>query len=168
MVMAPQRNYGARGHFIGTGERIDSAVSAIPCSSCQHKVVGKLCGVYSAWFNLSGEREAFKQRLCVSCATTLMAPLWEHPQEDSELLTRCPLCGSDSSTDLAPTYLSVYLPNREPLEYALSTCESCALPFRQLLQVGSTKLESRDAGSGGLGPRTPRPDPWAGVGPQPT
>ncbi len=134
-------------------------MSAYPCSSHGAKIKGKLATVYSAWFDSEGERQAWKQRLCAPCLTTLADSFKAALSTNASDLTVCPMCGQDSSTVLDPIYLNVYLPKRDPEEFALCTCSSCAPSLRSLLLVGAQRLTNRGTGSGAPG-GAPDPDPW--------
>jgi hypothetical protein len=101
-----------------------------------------------------------RQRLCAPCLTTLTEGFREQLSANSLDLTVCPTCGQDSSTDLDPTYLTLYLPKREAVECALCTCSSCAPSLRGLLQVGATPLADRQQQSRGPQDGAPDSDPW--------
>jgi hypothetical protein len=135
-------------------------VSIYPCSSCSLRRTGKLASVYSAWFNADGERVAWKQRLCAPCLMTLTDGFRDSLSRNSSDVTVCPICGQDSSTDLDPIYLTLYLPKREPVESALCTCASCAPSLRKLLQVGAHRLPNREIKSLGPGNGAPDFDPF--------
>lgn len=114
-----------------------------PCSACGTRSGGKLASLYWAWFRVDGERTAWKQRLCVECTRTSLVTLLEHSTQDSSILTMCPACGADASSDLDPIYLTLYLPKADPLSYELPTCAPCAARIRIAAQVGAQKLADR-------------------------
>jgi len=151
------------GFFRVQRRKVCPPVSVFPCSSCGQRQKGRLATVYSAWFDAKGKREAWKQRLCAPCLTTLTASFRDSLLANSLDVTVCPLCGADNSTTLDPTYLTLYLPKRDPVESALCTCGSCAPSLRKLLQVGAQALADRQLESGGLSNGAPHSDPWAEV-----
>jgi DNA-directed RNA polymerase subunit RPC12/RpoP len=137
-------------------------VSVYPCSNCGQRVKGKLSTTYNAWFDESGERACYRQRLCVRCLTAL-AEYLKAGQSDSSLdVTACPVCGSDSSTSLDPIYMTVFVPQHEPKEFALTTCASCAGTLRPSLMEGASKMGDRGVG-GGLGPHSNNVSEWDSV-----
>jgi len=137
-------------------------VSIYPCSSCGQRQHGKLATVYSAWFDADGKREAWKQRFCAPCLTTLTEGFRDSLSLNMSDVTVCPLCGADASINLDPIYLTLYLPKREPVESALCTCASCAPSLRNLLRVGAQALADRQEKSQGLSNGAPGSDPWEG------
>lgn len=138
-------------------------MSFVPCSGCGARPKGKLASVYSAWFEPNGERVCWVQKLCATCLMDSLGFLRDGTLQASLDLTACPICGADSSQDLQPEYLTLYLPKREPEEFALTTCGSCAVPLRQQLQVGASQARDR----GGLGPQAPTQDPFSAWGASP-
>lgn len=137
-------------------------MSAFPCSVHGRKVDGRMASIYSAWFLANGERTAWKQRVCVDCVRSHLAPLLAHASEDSPDAVACPACGSDASEDLDPIYLTVYPPKQERREYALTTCAPCAVTLRLRLQERAERLPNRN-GFNGTSKDTDEPDDWAGV-----
>jgi RNase P subunit RPR2 len=133
-------------------------VSFYKCSAHGAKIAGKLATLYSAWFNAANERTAWKQRLCAPCVKETLSPLLAAVQLQSEDVTACPACGTDSSSDLDPIYLTLYLPKQEPREFALTTCGVCAAKCRVSLQVGAEKLPDRQNGQSDSG--APGADDW--------
>lgn len=136
-------------------------MSVYPCSSCGQRQKGRLATTYNAWFLESGDRECWRQRLCVSCVTLLAASLLGSVSENSSDVTACPACGKDSSQSLSPIYLVVYLPKQEPREYALTTCDSCATTWRESLSAGAKKMADREGAE--VGAPTSASAAWAGV-----
>ena len=137
-------------------------MSIYPCSSCGQRPRGKIASVYSAWFDADGKREAWKQRFCAPCLTTLTDGFRDSLSQNTSDVTACPLCGVDASTNLDPIYLTLYLPKREPVESALCTCGSCAPNLRNLLRVGAQALANRQENSRGPHDGAPDSDPWEG------
>jgi hypothetical protein len=136
-------------------------VSPFPCSNCGGRVKGRLATLYNRWPGPDGEWERCKQRLCVGCATALLGPLKAGMSLESSDVCVCPICAKDSSGQLSPIYLSVYLPKQEPREYALTTCESCATTLRDSLRVGSSRLANREGFE--VGAPGPNPEDWSHV-----
>jgi RNase P subunit RPR2 len=124
-------------------------VSVRPCSFHGKRIDGKLASLYSAWFLADGERTAWKQLLCAPCVREVIAPMLASVSNESSAVTVCPACGSDSSGDLDPIYLNLYLPKQDAREFALTTCGSCAVKLRTSLQQGATKLPNRGGPSQG-------------------
>jgi hypothetical protein len=122
-------------------------VSVRPCSLHGKRIDGKLAALYSAWFRADGERTAWKQLLCAPCVREVISPLLAAVTENSSDVTACPACGKDSSEDLDPIYLNLYLPKQDAKEFALTTCGSCAATLRIGLQQGATNLPNRDGQS---------------------
>lgn len=136
-------------------------MSLYPCGSCGQKPPGKLATFFARWLTESGGGIGWKTKLCVGCATTLMASLKGPQYDESSMLAQCPKCGSDVSTGVDGTYLWAYPPGSEPKEYALTTCPSCAAELRATFQAIGTELGER-----GMGARAPTPTPpngFAGV-----
>ncbi len=122
--------------------------SAYPCSMHGHKISGKLATLYSAWFRADGERTAWKQRLCADCVRQQLGLVLQHAAEENSAVTACPACGKDSSEDLDPIYLTLYVPKQESREFALTTCASCAATLRVQLQAGAVRLPNRGGSTG--------------------
>ncbi len=120
-------------------------VSVFPCSICKQRKPGKLASAYWAWFNADGGRSAWKQRFCASCAQDdLQALLLTLSSADSTSnVFACLLCGADASSDSDPVYLTLYVPGKEPQEYALQLDGACAAKLRGKAQTGSERLEDR-------------------------
>jgi RNase P subunit RPR2 len=122
-------------------------MSFFPCSQCGQRERGKLAAVYANWFDDSGDREAWRQRLCVACLTDLMGGLKNGTSADSSVLTACPSCGSDASQTLNGIYLTIYPPKQSEREYALTMCGSCGPILRQRLSTNADRLGDRNAGA---------------------
>jgi hypothetical protein len=114
-------------------------VSVYPCSDCRQRKPGKLASAYWAWFNPEGDRRAFKCRYCPGCAQTSLHDLLLalHQQDGNENVFACLLCGSDAHSDSDPMYLTLYLPGKEPMEYALQLDSACAVKLRaEVMKIG--------------------------------
>jgi hypothetical protein len=137
-------------------------MSVYPCAGCGQRVPGRLASVYSAWFLADGSRTAWKQRLCAPCVSGKLRSVLAHAADDTSAVTACPACGKESSEDLDPIYLTVYLPKQEPREFALTTCASCAVTLRLDLQDRGERLPDRN-GSESYRDRNEGADPFEGV-----
>lgn len=122
---------------------------------------------YWAWFNADGARAAWKQRFCASCAVDALQVLLStlrNADLDSNVFA-CVSCGADASQDSDPVYLTLYVPGREPQEYALQLDAACAANIRTKAIAGAERLADR----GGLvrGP-SPLASTWDALGLAPT
>jgi len=120
-------------------------VSVYPCSVCKQRKPGKLASAYWAWFLADGERSAWKLRYCPGCAVEhLSKPLnaLREMGETSEVFA-CVMCGADSSQDSDPIYLTLYLPGKEPMEYALQLDGACAARLRIPITTQGDRLADR-------------------------
>jgi HSP20 family molecular chaperone IbpA len=142
-------------------------VSVYPCSVCRQRRPGKMATAYWAWFNADGNRSAWKQRFCASCAVdglrALLSTL-KNADSDSNVFA-CVSCGADASEDSDPVYLTLYVPGQEPQEFALQLDGPCAVNIRARAQSGAERLADR----GGLvrGP-SPSTSAWDALGLAPT
>jgi hypothetical protein len=120
-------------------------VSVYPCSVCRQRKPGKLATAYWAWFNADGGRSAWKVRYCPVCAVeslqTLLLQLRE--TDGTSSVFACVSCGMDASEDSDPIYLTLYLPGKEPTEYALQLDSACAARLRIQITNGSERLPDR-------------------------
>ena len=107
-------------------------MSVYPCSVCKRRKPGKLASAYWAWFLADGERSAWKLRYCPACAQASLLQLLQTLKDMGETsnVFACVACGSDSSEDSDPVYLTLYLPTKEPMEYALQLDGACAAKLR--------------------------------------
>jgi hypothetical protein len=141
-------------------------VSVYPCSSCRQRKPGKLASAYWAWFNADGARSAWKLRYCPGCAPDALSIVLAASRlsaENSNVFA-CVSCGADSSPDSDPMYLTLYLPGREPMEYALQLDTACAAKLRIPITTQGERLEDR----GGVvrGP-SPSASAWDALGLEP-
>lgn len=65
----------------------------------------------------------------------------------------CVSCGADASEDSDPVYCTLYLPKKEPMEYALQLDSACAAKLRIPITTRGERLPDR----GGV-VRGPSPD----------
>lgn len=109
---------------------------------------------YWAWFRTDGSRAAFKVRYCLECAqkhlSILSGDSVQHPESSN--VFACVSCGADASEDSAPVYCTLYLPKKEPLEYALQLDDACAVKFRATISTNGDALEDRGGGVRGPSP----------------
>jgi len=138
-------------------------VSVFPCSVCRQRKPGKLASAYWAWFNADGGRSAWKLRYCLDCAANDLLPLLRRLQ-DSDGTTEvfaCVSCGASAANDSDPIYLTLYLPGKEPTEFALQLDGACAAKLR----IPLTEKGERLADRGGVvrGPSTLTRD-WDALG----
>lgn len=145
-------------------EEREHAVSMFPCSKHGGRVPGKLASVYWRWFNADGESVGWKQRLCPACSVEMLKPLLAHANEQSTDVSACPACGSDSSQDMEPVFLTLFTPGSEGREYQLTTCSGCAPGVRANAQLRAERLPDRGGKRGAMAPREPE-DPFGDLWP---
>lgn len=138
-------------------------MSVYPCSCHGHRRPGKLASAYWAWFNLEGNRVAWKMRYCPDGAVEHLQILLgaSANNADSQDVFACISCGSSAETDSDPIYCTLYLPRKEPMEYALQLCGACAAKLR----IPIVSLGAPLADRGGLvrGP-SPLTTAWDALG----
>lgn len=138
-------------------------MSVYPCSVCRQRKPGKMATAYWAWFNADGGRSAWKQRFCAPCAHDSLQSLLLtlNGADGSSNALACVSCGTDASEDSDPVYLTLYVPGRDPQEYALQLDGPCAVAIRVKAQAGAERLADR----GGLvrGP-SPSTSAWDAIG----
>jgi hypothetical protein len=130
-------------------------MSVFPCSMCGGRKPGKLASAYWAWFKADGERVAWRVRYCLGCAGEHLSILLSSSQLTSEnsSVFACVSCGADASADSDPMYCTLYLPKKEPMEYALQLDGACAAKLRVPISTKGERLPDR----GGV-VRGPSPD----------
>lgn len=107
-------------------------LSVYPCSVCRQRKPGKLASAYWAWFQPDGGRSAWKMRYCPVCAAehlTVLLAVSPSTETDSSIFA-CISCGTDAHEDSDPIYCTLYLPGKEPMEYALQLDGACAAKLR--------------------------------------
>lgn len=122
-------------------------MSVFPCSVCKTRRPGKLAAAYWAWFNADLSRSAWKLRYCLGCAPEHLATLFNASQlqtENSNVFS-CISCGADASQDSDPIYCTLYLPKKEPMEYALQLDAACAAKLRIPITNNGERLTDRGA-----------------------
>lgn len=107
-------------------------MSVYPCSMCKQRKPGKLANAYWAWFLADGQRTAWKVRYCPACAVESLRDVLSASREvgPESSVFACVLCGADASQDSDPTYLTLYLPGKEPEEIAVQLDSACAVKLR--------------------------------------
>jgi hypothetical protein len=138
-------------------------VSVYPCSFCKQRRPGKLASAYWAWFLADGSRSAWRVRCCPGCAAEQLSILLSSSQltpENSSVFA-CVSCGADASEDSDPMYCTLYLPKKEPMEYAVQLDSACAGRLRIPITTNGERLPDR----GGV-VRGPSPDTsaWDALG----
>ena len=141
-------------------------MSVFPCSVCRQRKPGKLATAYWAWFLADGERSAWKVRYCPGCALDALSTLFKKLREMDGTLPvfACVLCGQDASTSSDPIYLTLYLPGKEPTEYALQLDAVCAVTLR--IPIGEVGERLADRGGVVRGP-SPSTSAWDALGLEP-
>jgi hypothetical protein len=66
----------------------------------------------------------------------------------------CVSCGAGTSTDQDPMYLTLYLPGKEPMEYALMLDSACAVRLRSPITTQGQRLPDRGGVVRGPSPST--------------
>lgn len=131
-------------------------MSVVPCSVCKQRKPGKLATAYWAWYLTDGGRSAWKTRYCPACAQEQLLALLTRLRgagEDSSN-SACVSCSADTKGDEDPVYLTLFLPGREPEEYALLLDGACAAKLRSpLTQIGE-RLPDRGGVVRGPSPST--------------
>jgi hypothetical protein len=76
----------------------------------------------------------------------------QHPENSN--VFGCVSCGADASEDSDPVYCTLYLPKKEPMEYAIQLCGACAAKLRVPISTNGDPLEDRGGGVRGPSPDT--------------
>lgn len=120
-------------------------MSVYPCSACRQRKPGKLASAYWAWFNADGERSAWKARYCPACANDVFSKLFEtlRAADGTSDVFACLSCGASAQEDSDPIYLTLYLPGKEPTEYALQLDSACAAKLRIPITTQAERLPDR-------------------------
>ncbi len=138
-------------------------MSVYPCSVCRQRKPGKLCSAYWAWFLADGERSAWKLRYCPADAEShLLALLTKLREADgTSHAFACVSCGANAAEDSDPIYLTLYLPGKEPQEYALQLDSACAAKLRIPITQSGERLPDR---SGVVRGPSPSISAWDALG----
>lgn len=120
-------------------------MSVYPCSVCRQRKPGKLASAYWAWFLTDGERSAWKLRYCPGCAQQNLLSLLSSLRavEPNENVFACLSCGASAETDSDPIYLTLFLPKREPEEFAIQLDAACAAKLRIPITTQGERLPDR-------------------------
>lgn len=131
-------------------------MSVHPCSLCRQRKPGKLASAYWAWFLADGGRSAWKLRYCPACAPEALSIVLQASQQLAETLDvfGCVSCGTSCETDSDPMYLTLYLPGKEPMEYALQLDGACAARLRIPITESGERLPDRGGVVRGPSPST--------------
>lgn len=117
----------------------------------------------AAWMLADGSRVAYKQKLCLTCVATTLAPLYTASEQP---LMTCPSCGIDTTNDNDPVWITFVPKGLGKLRIEAPTCGPCAVKLRVWCQEGAEKLA--DQGSGAYGqtsaPDLSAADYWASMG----
>lgn len=142
-------------------------MSVYPCSVCRQRRPGKLASAYWAWFNADGNRSAWKLRYCPECALGNLGVLLNvsQPVEMTESVFACISCGASAETDSDPIYCTLYLPGKEPMEYALQLDGACAAKLRIPITTHGERLPDRGGVVRGPSPST---SAWDALGLSPS
>lgn len=150
------------------GEKESRLPMAIyPCSVCKGRKPGKQASAYWAWFVADGSRSAWKLRYCLACAPESLSVLLNASPAaagDSGVFA-CIACGASAEEDSDPIYCTLYLPGKEPMEYAVQLDGACAAKLR----IPITTLGERLPDRGGVvrGP-SPSNTAWDALGLSPS
>lgn len=131
-------------------------MSVFPCSMCKGRRPGKLASAYWAWFTADGSRSAWKLRYCHGCAPESLQIVLAASRSSEETLDvfGCVSCGTSCETDSDPMYLTLYLPGKEPMEYALQLDGACAARLRIPITANGERLPDRGGVVRGPSPST--------------
>lgn len=131
-------------------------MSVFPCSCHGQRRPGKLAAAYWAWFLADGARSAWKVRYCPVGAREHLQLLLSDtsPARESEDVFACVSCGSSTAEDSDPIYCTLYLPSKEPMEYAVQLCSACAAKVRIPIVEMGTRLPDRGGVVRGPSPST--------------
>jgi hypothetical protein len=104
-----------------------------------------MASAYWAWFTADGARVAWKLRYCLGCAPESLSVLLNasFPTDGESSVFACAACGADASQDSDPIYCTLYLPGKEPTEYAVQLDTACAAKLRIPLTSRGERLEDR-------------------------
>lgn len=131
-------------------------MSVFPCSVCKRRIPGKLASAYWAWFNSDGGRSAWLMRYCPGCAQTDLQALLQSllGAGDSSNVFACCVCGASAEQDSDPMYLTLYLPKRDPMEFAVQLDAACAVKLRSPITQSGSRLPDRGGVVRGPSPAT--------------
>jgi hypothetical protein len=131
-------------------------MSVYPCSVCGARKPGKYARAYWAWFLADESRSAWTLRYCLECAQEGLQPLFSTSRsegEDSSVFA-CVSCGASAKDDSDPIYCTLYLPGKEPMEFALQLDAACAARLRIPITSRGSRLPDRGGVVRGPSPST--------------
>lgn len=136
------------------------------CSACGEKQADPLTWTVWAWNRSDGVRVAYKQKLCLTCVATKVAPLYVSCEQPD---MTCPGCGIDTSDDYDAVYCAFIPRGLGKMNIDAPFCPACAVNIRVFAQTGSEELEDRGIPSRGqdLAPRYGSEETWAALGLRP-
>jgi hypothetical protein len=142
-------------------------MSAIPCSVCRQRPPGKRASAYWAWFNADGSRSAWRLRYCLDCAPEALSIVSKASAslQTAEDVFCCLSCGTSTEEDSDPMYLTLYLPSREQMEFALQLDGACAARLRIPITEKGERLPDR---SGVVRGPSPSVTAWDALGLSPS
>ncbi len=121
----------------------------VPCSACGQQEPGKNMHTTWAWYTADGQRVAWLQRLCETCAAATVLTLHANTLMNPGL---CPVCGGDPKVDMDATYCTFYPPGVGAVQGEYPTCSPCAATVRAKAVVGAVERETRPLPSEGQVP----------------
>jgi hypothetical protein len=133
------------------------------CSQCGESQKEPLTWTVWAWNRADGVRVAYKQKLCLTCVSTVVAPLYVASENP---LMVCPRCGIDTKEDCDPIYCAFIPRGLGKMNIEAPTCGPCAVHLRNFAQTGAEYLEDRNTSSRGqdLAPRYGGLETWVALG----
>jgi hypothetical protein len=139
-------------------------MSQFPC--CRHgaKVGGKLTNAYVSWYFPADKRQCFYTRWCTDCFIGEIYPIIKQLKEmGAESESHCIVDLQPTDTP-QQTFMSLFPPKREQVDYTFVTCQDCFADFRNNLASGGKYVTDRGAGVGAQdGAPTITEDRWAEV-----
>ena len=120
-------------------------MSQFPC--CRHgaKVGGKLTNAYVSWYFPADQRQCFYTRWCTDCFMQDVYPIISQLRAMGE--TGETHCVVDLQLTDTPqqTFMSLFPPKREQVDYTFITCQECFADFRTNLAQGGKYIADRGA-----------------------
>jgi hypothetical protein len=136
------------------------------CSACHDRQADPLTWTVWAWNRTDGVRVAYKQKLCVTCVATKVAPLYVTCESPD---MTCPNCGIDTSEDMDAVFCTFIPRGLGKMQIEAPMCGACAVSLRVFAQQGAEFLEDRGIPSRGqeTAPRYGSEETWAALGLRP-
>jgi hypothetical protein len=120
------------------------------CALHGKQVAEKRVSLYWAWQNAQNRRSAFLQQVCADCFRQEYARLIVAAEEPVLL---CPMCGIDTVDDYQAIWLTYCVPGMPKAQSEMPMCPPHGDQLRNTAMTGASRLEDREASSGGLGPQ---------------